>query len=378
MCNSRKKQDELVNSVKQFAKSNILPCRHKLITSKVFPAELWSAFAKSGLAGLSVPEQYGGQDATYETLSKAAYILNLYGGVPGVTMTFLAHWQLTKLHIVGDASPELREKLLPLLVNGETTISVAISEPKAGAHPKHLRTSAQLEENHYILNGEKAFLTNGPLAQYFVVLAVTGNDNDRSKFSAIIVNAENPGLKRTEGVKIDFLHPCPHGGITLLNCKVPVENLIGVQGEAFTRTSLRMRAIEDAVGASSHIGALKCLLNDILKSIPEGLAEQVGKIVTQFYALDIVASELARRADDFKHDIESLLHLQLGFRQQLSACGALMDELIEKIDLQDKPEIRLLHRDISKLHSIANSAHTARLVKLGRTKISTTSDHDNG
>ncbi|MEH6546004.1 MAG: acyl-CoA dehydrogenase family protein [Sneathiella sp.] len=360
---------DVLNTIKEFAETHILPRRQELIVAKEFPADLWQAFAQSGLAGLSIPEQYGGRGASYQVLSTAASYLNLYGGVPGATMTFLAHWQLIKLHIVEQADPSLKQELLPLLANGEATLSVAISEPKAGAHPKHLKTTADRVGNDYILNGEKAFLTNGPLARYFIVLAITAEHNARRSFSAILIEASTAGLTRTDGVKIDFLHPCPHGGILLQNCKVPLSNLIGAEGDAFLRTSLRMRAIEDAVGAASHIGALKRLLDDIIKDIPENLADEVGQITSQFLALDVVARELAQLADQASEDMDLLLHLQLGFRQQMMACGAIMDTLVQEIDLSDRPEIALLHRDITKSHSIAQSAHAARLTKFGRSKL---------
>lgn len=284
-------------------------------------------------------------------------------------MTFLAHWQLIKLHIVEEADISLKQQLLPLLAAGKATLSVAISEPKAGAHPKHLKTTADRVGDDFILNGEKAFLTNGPIAQYFIVLAITKEHNARRSFSAILVDAETVGLERTDGVKIDFLHPCPHGGIRLQNCKVPAANLIGIEGEAFVRTSLRMRAIEDAVGAASHIGALKYLLDDILDNIPEEHAEKIGRVASQFLALDIVAEELGQLADQMTDDMGFLMHLQLGFRQQLMACGTIMDEILQEIDLSGKPETALLHRDITKMHSIAQSAHTARLAKFGRSKL---------
>ena len=360
---------DLLNTVKEFAKRHIFPRRQELIVAPEFPADLWQAFAESGLAGLSIPTQYGGQGAPYQTLSKAANYLNLYGGVPGATMTFLAHWQIIKLHIVEQADISLKQQLLPLLAAGKTTLSVAISEPKAGAHPKHLKTTADRVGNDFILNGEKAFLTNGPLAQYFIVLAITKEQDSRRSFSAILVDAETVGLERTDGVKIDFLHPCPHGGIRLQNCKVPATNLIGTEGEAFVRTSLRMRAIEDAVGAASHIGALKHLLNDIIDLIPEELADKVGRVASQFLALDMVAEELGQLADQTADDLDSLMHLQLGFKQQLMACDTVMDEIVQEIDLSDKPETALLHRDITKMHSIAQSAHTARLAKFGRSEL---------
>jgi acyl-CoA dehydrogenase len=356
-------QSDPLQQVQEFARQHIRPNRLELITATEFPADLWQAFASSGLAGLSIPVEQGGSGASYLMLSKAAERLNKYGGVPGVTMVFMSHWLTSKLHIAGDAPDSIKQELLPKLIAGTTTLSVAISEPDAGAHPKHLKTVAERDGDDFVLNGEKAFLTNGPLAGYFIVLAITGETNGQKEFSAVLVPADTLGFSRTEGVKIDFLNPCPHGGIRLENCRVPITNLIGIEGEAFTRTSMRMRAIEDATGAAGHVGAMECLLEDIAVKAELEHAVDIGKITTQLQALRVTAAYLAELADGTDDDVQALLELQLGFRQYSHiCCKAFRDAMSEKCP----PETQMLYRDISKLHSIAQSAHTARLTKIGQ------------
>ncbi|MBL4908344.1 MAG: acyl-CoA/acyl-ACP dehydrogenase [Sneathiella sp.] len=359
------KEADILGRVKDFALTHITPRRHELITATEFPKDLWEAFSESGLAGLSVPEEHGGYEASYQTLSTAAHLLNLYGGVPGVTMVFMAHWQFTKLHIVGDASPAMQRQLLPLIKDGKTTLCVAISEPGAGAHPKHLKTTAQRNGDEFILNGEKTYLTNGPLADFFIVLAITEEKKGRKAFSAILVPADTNGFQRTDGVTIDFLHPCPHGGIKLENCRVPVTNLIGIEGDAFERTSLRMRAIEDAAGAAGQVGSFSRLLDDITPALSVEHATELGSISTQILALDVVARKLAKLADITGNDVQTLLELQLGFRQISRSCDDTLQKLLESVSEEFKPETTLLARDITKFQSIANNASQARLAKIG-------------
>ena len=110
---------------------------------------------------------------------------------------------------------------------------MAISEPGAGAHPKHLTTEARRDGNDFVLNGEKAYLTNGPMADIFLVLAITGHTGNRKQFSVLIVPRDAAGLELTDGVKIDYLRPSPHCGIKLHDVRVPVANLLGPEGEAF-------------------------------------------------------------------------------------------------------------------------------------------------
>ncbi|MZR31693.1 acyl-CoA dehydrogenase family protein [Sneathiella litorea] len=360
---------QALSKIHHFATTKIKSRRAELIAAKVFPEELWHDFANSGLASLSLPEEYGGLAADYSTLSLAGRTLNQVGGVPGVTMVFMAHWLMSKLHIAGDAPSALKQQLLPELAKGETTLSVAISEPGAGAHPKLLKTTARREGEEYILNGEKAFLTNGPIANHFIVLAITDEANGKKAFSAILVSADSEGFRRTEGVKIDFLHPCPHGGIILENCRVPIANLIGKEGDALNRTSLRMRAIEDATGAGSQVGSMYCLLSDVATHATEIQALKIGAIATRLKALDVIAAHLASMANTTGDDLQPLLELQLGFHQECKACADALEEVLEELAISDQPQISLLVRDISKSLTIARNAHTIRLTKIGRTII---------
>ena len=358
---------DIVEKIRDFADTHIRPKREELITSPVFPANLWREFASSGLAGLSLPEKYGGLGADYKLLSDAARVINRTGGVPGVTMVFMAHWLMSKLHIAtGDLSP-VQQQLLPLLVTGKTTLSVAISEPGAGARPKHLKTTAIRDGDGFILNGEKAFLTNGPLADQFIVLAITDETGGRKAFSAILVPADSPGFRRTEGVEIDFLHPCPHGGIVLENCRVPASNLLGEEGVAYKRTSLRMRAVEDAAGAAGQVGAMSCLMLEIATKVSNEVAGDLGAIATRLQALGILAAELASMADDAGDDLQPLLELQLGFHQLCQNCSDTFAALLKKLPKSDSPHIHYLFRDISKSLTIAKNAHAARLAKIGKT-----------
>ncbi|MDF2366654.1 MAG: acyl-CoA/acyl-ACP dehydrogenase [Sneathiella sp.] len=358
---------DILQLIRNFADDHIRPRRAELIVSDVFPEDLWQAFAASGLAGLSLPEDHGSLGANYKLLSAAARVISRTGGVPGVTMVFMAHWLMSKLHIATDAPSSLQRHLIPSLTAGKTTLSVAISEPGAGAHPKHLKTTARRDGNDFVLNGEKAFLTNGPLADQFIVLAITSETDGRKAFSAILVPADSPGFHRTEGVKIDFLHPCPHGGIALEDCRVPVANLLGEEGDAFTKTSMRMRAIEDAAGAAGQVGSMYCLLSDIAETAGNDLAMEIGAIATRLQALDVIAEHLASMADAAGNDLQPLLELQLGFHQQCQNCSEAFGALLEKLPDSDSPHINYLFRDISKSLSIAKNAHVARLAKIGTT-----------
>ncbi|MBL4720281.1 MAG: acyl-CoA dehydrogenase family protein, partial [Alphaproteobacteria bacterium] len=223
----------------------------------IIPADLWRAFGEAGLAGIGIPEADGGCGGDYRTLAMAAETLAGIGGVKGVVTCWLSRQIITKLHILRLGTPEQRAAYAPGLAAGELTPCMAISEPGAGAHPKHLKTSATRDGDDFILNGEKAYLTNGPIADLFLVLAITGIENGRKQFSVLIVPRDAPGLSLTEGVVVDFLRPAPHCGLRLDNVRVPAANMLGPEGDAFPVISLPMRRVEDALAAASMAGAMR-------------------------------------------------------------------------------------------------------------------------
>jgi alkylation response protein AidB-like acyl-CoA dehydrogenase len=361
---------EAVTRATTFAQHHIAPRRHELITSADFPPDLWQDFIDQGLTGLTAPLEIGGGGADYQTLSAMAAALNRHGRVPGVAMTILGHLLATKLHIMADAPAEMQADLLPRLADGSAIVCVAISEPGAGAHPKKLMTAARLDGDEFVLNGEKAFLTKGPMASHFIVLAITAENAGRKAFSAILVPETSPGLTKTPGVPIDFLHPCPHGGIVLQDCRVPSDNLVGVAGAAFQRTSMRMRAIEDAVGAGPQVASLLALLADLLE-MPDALEAaklqpgDVAALAMRLKALALLAENLAALADAAGDDLNPLLETQAGFRQLMQAAARDMQDFLQPSAQQLKPETQFLARDIAKSHAIANAAHLSRLTKIG-------------
>ena len=209
---------------------------------------------------------------------------------------------ISRLHILGHGTPEQRQAYLPALVAGRSTPCLAISEPGAGAHPKHLTTEARRDGDAFVLNGEKAYLTNGPMADIFLVLAITGRTGDRKAFSVLIVPREAEGLQLTEGVKIDYLRPSPHCGISLQDVRVPAANLLGPEGDAFDAISLPMRRTEDAVFAASKAGAIRNILAAVCRDAPklagdeDGLAV-LGKLTAASRGLSALAFQGAELLD---------------------------------------------------------------------------------
>ena len=140
------------------------------------------------------------------------------------------------------------------------TLAVAISEPKVGAHPKLLTTRAERIEGGWRLTGEKAWTSNGPIAEALIVLAITAEEAGRKRYGMFLVPRETPGLFVTDMQGFHALRPSRHAQVRLEECVVPETALLGPEGAAYDRMALPFRDVEDAVGAYGTLGAFRFLL----------------------------------------------------------------------------------------------------------------------
>lgn len=162
--------------------------------------------------------------------------------------------------------------------------SVAISEPRIGAHPKVLTTRAEENADGYIIFGEKAWVTNGPLADVFIVLAITSVEDDRKRYSAFLVPRDTPGLSIDEAAEYRALAPSRHCGLKLDGCRVPCSALLGVPGTAYEAMALPFRDVEDAVGTFGLLGAFRFVVARLAAGDDSALSRGGLVALTAVYA----------------------------------------------------------------------------------------------
>jgi acyl-CoA dehydrogenase len=142
-------------------------------------------------------------------------------------------------------------------------LSIAISEPKVGAHPKHLATCAEPDGGGFRISGEKAWVSNALLAEVIITLAITSVDGARKRYTAFIVPRDAPGMTLTDMPAYHALRPSRHCGLTLNGVWVPHTAILGEVGSAYERMALPFRDVEDAVGMFGLLGAFRFLLRRI-------------------------------------------------------------------------------------------------------------------
>ncbi len=376
---------KIKDRVDAFARREIAG-RDDLRDCPVMPPALLRAIGDAGLAGIGLPAEYGGLGGDLRTLAVAAEAMAATGGVKGVVTTWLSRQRTARLHILGHGTAAQRNAYLPKLAAGELTPCLAISEPGAGAHPKHLSTRAERDGDSYIVNGEKAYLTNGPIADIFLVLAVTGVEKGRKKFSVLIVPKETPGLHVTEGVKIDFLQPAAHCGIRLENVRVPAANLLGREGEAFAAISLPMRRAEDAIFAASIAGSIRHQIERLAgelaggsdgRSFDDALLVELGRLATVPDGLSAMAYRAMELLDtDPDENADRITNIAASARDGARAAQERIRSLIEAGGVQPTPGLEAETRDIEKTLGIARSAHDIQARRRARALIDSTTTEE--
>jgi alkylation response protein AidB-like acyl-CoA dehydrogenase len=231
----------LKDTVKQFAVNELNPHERLVDDRNEVPPDLYRRLRKQsaelGILGTQLPEEYGGAGlgcmawvVVREALGWTSQTLRLVV-TPGPTQMVLA----------GTAAQ--RERYIPPVVRGDWTSAFAITEPGAGSDPAGMETQAVRDGNHYILNGSKHFITNGTRADFVIVFAVT----DKAKrahggISAFIVEKGTPGFTYGAGYHSLGWRGTPHSELIFQDCAVPVENLLGEEGEGF---KIMMRFLDE-------------------------------------------------------------------------------------------------------------------------------------
>jgi alkylation response protein AidB-like acyl-CoA dehydrogenase len=221
---------EIYEMVKEFDKERILAQKEEIEKfDKDLSLSLIKEMGELGLLGIDVPEEYGGMDLDKVTTAIVAEALTFS---PSFSVTWSVQTGIGSLPIVWFGTPEQKEKYLPKIVTGEVICAYGLTEPSAGSDALSGKTTAMLSDDgkHYILNGEKIFITNGGWADVFIVFAQV----DGSKFSAFIVDRDTEGFTIGAEEKKMGMKGSSTTSLIFQNAKVPVENLLYNVGKGAT------------------------------------------------------------------------------------------------------------------------------------------------
>ncbi|GEK52154.1 isovaleryl-CoA dehydrogenase [Vreelandella venusta] len=256
----------LREQVNAFAASEIAPRAAEIDRNNEFPNDLWKKFGDMGLLGITVSEEDGGSGMGY--LAHCIAMEEISRASASVALSYGAHSNLCVNQLKINASAAQKEKYLPKLISGDHVGALAMSEPGAGSDVVSMQLRAKLEGDHYILNGNKMWITNGPDADVLVVYAKTDPEAGSKGITAFIIEKGMPGF--TTAQKLDKLGMRGSNTCELVfqDCKVPVENVLGEVGRG-VRVLMSGLDYERTVLAAGPIGIMQAAMDVVMPYIHE-------------------------------------------------------------------------------------------------------------
>ena len=285
------KEQELIRKMmRSFAENEVKPIAAEIDRTSRYPAENVAKLFRLGVMGMTVPKAYGGAGA--DTLSSAIVTEEL-ARVCASTSDIVAGHGLCFGPIHAHGTEEQKRKYLPLLTHSVLG-GFALTEPNAGSDASKGQTEAKLEGDHYVMNGSKIFITNGYVADVFVVFAMTDKSKGNQGISAFIVEKSFPGFSVGKHEVKMGLHGSPTAEIVFTDCIVPKENLLGKEGRGFP---IAMQSLD-----SGRIGIAAQSLGIAEGAMEEAVAYtksrvQFGKPISKFQNTQFVLADMATRIE---------------------------------------------------------------------------------
>ncbi|HHW38634.1 MAG TPA: acyl-CoA dehydrogenase [Bacillales bacterium] len=277
---------EIKESIHRLAQEKIQPRAIEIDEAGEYPTDIKDLLAEYGYLGVNIPEEYDGSGLD---LLSFCVIVEEIARVCASSSQVAVVQELGSLPIMIGGSHELKKRFLPSIATGEKIISYALTEPNAGSDAQSLQTRAVKEGNHYILNGQKMFISHGNVADYYTVFAKTDQG-----ITAFVVERDTPGIEVGKLEKKMGIKGSPTSQIYFDNCKVPEENRIGNEGEGWLFAMKTFDKSRPTVGAQA-LGIAQGALDLCLKYVQE--REQFGKPISSFQAVQFMLADMKTQVE---------------------------------------------------------------------------------
>jgi len=291
-------QEQLRDVVRDFAAAEIAPHAVEWDRDHTFPVDTVLKMGELGLFGIPFPEQYGGGGADLTTLCIAIEELARVDQSLAITLEAAVGLGATPIHRFG--TDEQREQWLPDLCAGRALGGFGLTEPDAGSDAGGTRTTAVLDEaaGEWVLNGEKAFITNSgtPITSFVTVTARSGSvaPGQAPEISTVIVPAGTPGFEVQPPYRKMGWHASDTHGLTFTDCRVPEANLLGGRGRGFAQFLQTLDEGRIAIAAVA-VGVIRCCLDESVRYANDRSA--FGRPIGANQAVAFACADLAAMAE---------------------------------------------------------------------------------
>ncbi|SCB20770.1 isovaleryl-CoA dehydrogenase [Rhizobium multihospitium] len=269
--------DALREQVRRFASNRIAPFADEIDRNNSFPMHLWREMGDLGVLGITVDEAYGGAGLGY--LAHTVAMEEISRASASVGLSYGAHSNLCVNQIHRNGTVAQKERYLPKLISGEHVGALAMSEPSAGSDVVSMKLHAEKRGHHYVLNGSKMWITNGPDADVLVVYAKTSPDAGPRGITAFLVEKGFPGF--SVGQKLDKLgmRGSNTSELIFLDCEVPAENVLGYV-DGGVRVLMSGLDYERVVLSGGPVGIMAACMDVVLPYMHE--RKQFGQSIGEF------------------------------------------------------------------------------------------------
>jgi hypothetical protein len=243
-----------LDDIRKFASGPVLGSLKERYQDTVFSRDLWREMGGLGLLGISVPEELGGSGGTPGDIAGAVSEFAQAGNDMGLTLSWITHLALCVKSIEYFGTAAQKAEYLPRLLSGEWVGAAAVSEPRTGAHPAGIETTARRVGGGFRLDGSKMYVTDGPVADLLVVVAATGETAGGMKeLTAFLVETGRPGFEATV-MEMNFLKTSPHGQLTFDGMELAEDAILGRVGDGHSQASRSAFARERSLVLSAFVG----------------------------------------------------------------------------------------------------------------------------
>ena len=285
-------QKMIAETVRDYCEQNIRPHIMEWDEAQIFPIEVMKGLGDLGLLGVLVPEEYGGSGLSY--LEYVTAIVEIGRVDPSIALSMAAHNSLCTGHILQHANENQKRKYLPKLASGEWIGAWGLTEANTGSDALRMKVTAKKDGDSWVLNGAKNWITHTISGDVGVVLARTGDLLDSHGISAFIVERGTPGFKAGKKENKLGMRASETAEMVFEDCRIPLENLIGKEGDGFVQAMKVLDGGRISIAALS-IGTAKGAYDAALKYSKE--REQFGQPISNFQAIAFKLADMATEID---------------------------------------------------------------------------------
>src|SRR5579885_2953085 len=279
--------DLLRESVRDFAAKEIAPRSSDLDAKNAFPMDLWKKLGALGLLGITVEEEFGGTAMGY--LAHCVAMEQISRASAAVGLSYGAHSNLCVNQIRRNGSDAQKRKYLPKLISGEHVGALAMSEPGAGSDVVSMRTTAERRGDRYVLNGSKMWITNGPVADTFVIYAKTDRTAGSRGITAFLVEKGFKGFQPAQKLDKLGMRGSDTSELVFTDCEVPEENVLGAVGNG---VNVLMSGLdyERVVLAAGPLGIMQACMDVVVPYVHD--RKQFGQPIGQFQMIQAKLADM--------------------------------------------------------------------------------------